>query len=176
MNPSQGNYPPAPPQSGPPAGRDDAEHLRLLALFHYIYAGLVAFFGLVGAAFFVFGVFAAVGARPTAQTPNPTVAGVILAVVGVVVMIFVFGSAFLIYLTGRFLKQRRHRMFCIVISAIQCASFPLGTALGVFTIIVLARDSVIAMFNQAERAAQSPPPPPGMPSFHPTPGDSPSSA
>lgn len=163
MNPTQGNYPPRPP-AGPPPLRNDAEQLRLLALFHFIYAGIVAFFGLIGVAFFVFGVFTRLNARPTPQTPNPTVAGLVMILVGLCVMLFVFGLAFLTYLTGRFLKQHRHRMFCIIMSAIHCASFPLGTALGVFTIIVLARDSVIAMFEQAEREAQSHPP--GMPPFH----------
>ncbi len=166
MNPTQGSHPPPPPRTaaGPPPMRNDAEQLRLLAMFHFIYAGLIALFGLVGAAFLAFGVFAAANARPTAQTPNPEVAGIVVAVLGTVVMLFVFGVAFLSYLTGRFLKQRRHRTFCIVMSAIHCASFPLGTALGVFTIIVLARDSVVAMFEQSERAAQMPPP--GVPPFH----------
>jgi hypothetical protein len=43
---------------------------------------------------------------------------------------------------------RKRRKFYIVIAAICCAVFPLGTPLGVFTILVLSRPEVKAMFQQ----------------------------
>ena len=54
---------------------------------------------------------------------------------------------------GRKLRGRRSRMFCLVIAGIECAFVPLGTVLGVFTIIVLVKDSVKAMF-EANRTPQ----------------------
>jgi hypothetical protein len=44
-------------------------------------------------------------------------------------------------------------MRCFVVAAIECIFMPFGTVLGVFTIIVLSRPSVKALF-QSEAAAQ----------------------
>jgi hypothetical protein len=48
---------------------------------------------------------------------------------------------------GRFLAQRKHYMFCVVMAAIECIFLPFGTVLGVFTIIVLMRESVKQLFG-----------------------------
>jgi hypothetical protein len=45
-------------------------------------------------------------------------------------------------LSGVFLRQRKHRMFSLVVAGLDCLQIPFGTALGVFTFIVLLRDSV----------------------------------
>ena len=44
---------------------------------------------------------------------------------------------------NRFLSR-----ICIVMAALACLSMPFGTVLGVFTIIVLARPSVQALFSR----------------------------
>jgi hypothetical protein len=56
------------------------------------------------------------------------------------------------YLAGRFLARRRHHTFCMVIAAVACTFMPLGTVLGVFSLIVLSRESVRESF------APGPPP------------------
>ena len=50
-------------------------------------------------------------------------------------------------LAGKYLKQHKNYTFCFVIAVISCMFAPLGTLLGVFTIIVLVRDSVKQLFN-----------------------------
>jgi hypothetical protein len=45
------------------------------------------------------------------------------------------------------LSERRNPTFIMVIAAIQCLNMPLGTALGVFTIVVLQRASVKRLFE-----------------------------
>jgi hypothetical protein len=45
-------------------------------------------------------------------------------------------------ISGVFLRQRKHRMFSLVVAGLNCLQIPFGTALGVFTFIVLLRDSV----------------------------------
>ncbi len=45
-------------------------------------------------------------------------------------------------LSGVFLLQRKSRMFSLVVAGLDCLQIPFGTALGVFTFIVLLRDSV----------------------------------
>jgi uncharacterized membrane protein HdeD (DUF308 family) len=51
-------------------------------------------------------------------------------------------------LSGIFLRARKHRMFSLVVGAFNCIYLPLGTVLGVFTIIVLMRDSVRALYEE----------------------------
>jgi hypothetical protein len=49
--------------------------------------------------------------------------------------------------SGLFLLRRRHRMFSMVVAAINCLHIPIGTALGIFTFIVLGRDSVRKVYE-----------------------------
>jgi len=73
---------------------------------------------------------------------------------------FVLGGwalATCIFAAGRFIKARKRRTFCIVVAAINCAFFPLGTALGVLSILVLSRPTVGAMF-QRQPALDAPQP------------------
>ena len=45
------------------------------------------------------------------------------------------------------LRRRTSRTFCMVVAGISCLFMPIGTVLGVFTIIVLARPTVKALFE-----------------------------
>ena len=80
------------------------------------------------------------------NNPPPPWFGAIFAGLGALVFVSIEGMAALSFFTGRFLARRQHRTFCVVISALNCISLPLGTALGVFTIIVLQRRSVKTLF------------------------------
>ena len=51
------------------------------------------------------------------------------------------------FLAGRFIALRRHRMFCLVIAGLICLWVPLGTALGVYTFVILTRPGVIEWFG-----------------------------
>jgi hypothetical protein len=125
----------------------DREHLRLLTIFYYIWAGLQSLGGLIGLAFMGVGAFL-VSSPQVAQTSNPPPPwfGAVFAGIGALVFVAVEGMAALSFFTGRFLAMRQHHTFCVVISALNCMSLPLGTALGVFGILVLQRPSVKALF------------------------------
>jgi len=144
------------------ATNQDREHLRLLAIFHYIWAGMDAMVGFMGLAFIAMGMFLAVSPQ-IARSPNPPPPwfGAIFAGMGVLFLVTVETMAVLSYLTGRFLSRRQHPTFCIVISAIDCLYMPLGTALGVFTILTLQRPSVKALFAGTTPPESVPPPIPG---------------
>jgi hypothetical protein len=136
----------------------DREHLRLLAIFYYIWAGVQSLGGLVGLAFIGVGAFIA-SSPQIAQTNNPPPPwfGAIFAGIGALVFVAVEGMAALSFFTGRFLSRRQHHTFCVVISALNCLSLPLGTALGVFSILVLQRSSVKALFASTEPSMGVPP-------------------
>ena len=56
-------------------------------------------------------------------------------------------------MTARFLVQRRNHRFCLVLAGVTCLFMPLGTILGVFTLIVLMRDSVQQSFQSPQLSA-----------------------
>ncbi len=130
-----------------PATRD-AEHLRLLAIFHYVFAGL-ALLGLL----FVFGHYmlmrTVMSPDMLAQSPNPPQPEFMAMLVWIYVLMAVamLTGAVLNLLAGNCLRRRRSRMFCMVVAGLNCLQVPLGTTLGVFTLIVLNRDSVRLSFD-----------------------------
>jgi hypothetical protein len=46
------------------------------------------------------------------------------------------------------LKRRQKRTFSLVMACMCCMNIPLGTALGVFTLVVLSRQSVKAIYDR----------------------------
>jgi hypothetical protein len=131
----------------------DDEHLKLLSIFYLVSAGLTAFFSFFGLFYAAMGGFIgyALTHAPQAQTgpggPPPEFLGWIFAVIGCAIFVFGMTMAILKFYVGRCLKRRTSRTFCLVIAAISCLEFPYGTALGVFTFIVLGRPSVMRLFG-----------------------------
>jgi hypothetical protein len=128
----------------------DTEQLNLLAIFHYVVAGLGAlcsFFPLlytiIGATF----IFAARHgtAKPGEDLP-PEFLGWIFAVLGALLFLIGIAMAICILIAGRFLALRKRYSFAFVMACIECLFIPFGTILGVFTIVVLSRESVRALF------------------------------
>jgi hypothetical protein len=133
----------------------DEEHLRLLSIFNYVLAGLTA---LTGCFFFIhviMGILIVSGKLDggTSHGGNmPSAFGWIFIVMGALFIILFWAQAVFMLILGRFLARRKHPTFCLVAAGIECLYMPLGTALGVFTIIVLMRPSVKAMFGAAPPA------------------------
>jgi hypothetical protein len=131
----------------------DAEHLRLLSIFHYIVAGLAALFSLfpllyttVGAIF----IFVARHgtAKPGEELP-PEFLGWIFAIIGSLLFLLALAIAICILIAGRSLAKHTRYWFAFVVACIECLFIPFGTILGVFTTIVLSRESVKALFPAA---------------------------
>jgi hypothetical protein len=126
----------------------DKEHLDVLSTLHYVGAGLA----LVGIGFLVmhYALFSSV-MNPDVWKgqPAPPPAGFfdmfkwIYAVFGA----WLGSSLLLNVLAGNYLRARKHRTFCFVVAGVNCLHTPLGTVLGIFTIVVLARDSVRLAFQ-----------------------------
>ncbi len=138
---------PGPPPH--PQTFEDAEHLKLLSVFYYILAALSALGGLLPLIYIFLGGAMVAGSFPppsSSEPPPPAWAGWIFVAIGIVMMLFIWAFAVGYYLAGRWISERRNRTFCFVMGCISCLSVPLGTALGIFTIIVLQRPSVRALF------------------------------
>ena len=129
----------------------DVEHVKLLAIFYYVWGGLTAFFSLFTIIYIVIGIAALSGAMSQNGDMNEEEAQVFglmfLGMGSCGLLIGVVGSILTI-MAGRRMSQFRSRVFCLVMAGLSCLSFPLGTALGIFTFIVLGRPTVIRMFEQ----------------------------
>lgn len=128
----------------------DATHLDLLGIFHYIVAGFSALFSLFPVIHLAIGIAMVTGhmdgmhAKP--GEPDPALFGwFFVAIAGVLIAMGLTFSALLAY-AGRCLRQRRRHTFCLVMAAISCAFVPFGTVLGIFTLIVLTKPSAKALF------------------------------
>jgi hypothetical protein len=83
------------------------------------------------------------------------VGGMFMLIAGAI-MLTIWTMALCTALAGRFLAQRKHYVFCIVVAGINCMHAPLGMALGVFTLIVLTRPTVKQMFEMNALPAAEP--------------------
>jgi len=135
----------------------DQEHLRLLVWAHYIWAGTIGFFSLFTLVYIGLGVMMVSGAFPQSGTPkdDPRVMGLFFAGIGALFLIMGTTFASLTYFAGRSIRDRRRRIFCLILAGLNCLQAPFGTVMGVCTIIVLNRPEVKLLF---ESPGGSPPP------------------
>jgi hypothetical protein len=87
-------------------------------------------------------------APPGSSGGPPPEVGWILIALGGSFSLLVWLMAACTLFAGYNLSKKRRYLFCFVIACICCASIPLGTILGVFTIVVLARPGVKELFDR----------------------------
>lgn len=144
----------------PPASALDAQHakdeeqIRLLAVFHYVVAAVGALFACFPLIHVAMGIM--LMTHPHAFSggkgpPPPAFFGLLFVIMGSVFILLGWSMAACTFISGRFLAQRKNRMFSFVVAAILCAFMPFGTILGIFTIIVLSKDSVKRLYDDPTR-------------------------
>ncbi len=137
--------------------------LKVLSICYYIHAGTVAFSALFCLAYasFLSVIFNAI---PTGTGKNamPEQIKTLIATLLVAVSILTIVAAIVTFLCARFLPRTRNRGFCYVVAAVTCLAIPYGTALGVFTFLVLARPEAkqIAAGMTSVAPGSEPPPVP----------------
>lgn len=128
-----------------PAGAFDDEHLRLLTIFHYVLAGLTGLFALLPVIHLALGI--AMMSGHFADDADARIAGgIVVAFASIFIALGLTFAAALAW-TGRNIARRRRRVACLVVAGLSCAMFPMGTALGVSTLVVLLRPAVKARFE-----------------------------
>jgi hypothetical protein len=129
----------------------DDQHLQLLSMFHYVLGALIALFSLFPLIHVAMGLGMMTGTFP-ADTPSDFTAmrwvGGIFTVIAGGFILFGLALAACAIATGAFLAKRVRYFFCLVVAGVECVFMPFGTVLGVFTLVVLMRDSVKAKFGQ----------------------------
>ena len=135
----------------------DLDHLRLLAIFHYVVAAMAGLFSLLPIIHLAIGIAVITGhldGRHGGQA-MPALFGWLFVAFASAWMLLGFTFAICLVLAGRFLARRRHYLYCLIMACVACTFMPLGTVLGVFTILVLMRPSVKELFGQAPAASAS---------------------
>lgn len=131
----------------------DKEHLRLLAIFHYVVAGLAALFSFFPLLYTTVGAIFIFAARHGTPKPGeelpPEFLGWIFVVLGLLLFLLGIAMAICILITGRSIALRKRYSFAFVMACIECLFIPFGTILGVFTIVVLSHESVKGLFSSA---------------------------
>ncbi|MGB6222464.1 hypothetical protein [Haloferula sp.] len=156
---------PQPPEMVPQFDQQvkDAEQIRLLVIFHYVLAGLMAVSSCLPIIHLVIGWAIVSGKLPMpppssgsgAPPIDPVWMGWFFVVFAGVFILVGWAVAILVFLAGRSLSARRNWTFVFVVSCVQCLWVPLGTALGVFTLVVLQRPAVKALFGDQVRGGGS---------------------
>jgi hypothetical protein len=128
----------------------DAEHLKLLTIFHFVLAGVLGATGLIFVVHIALGIIMIQAAGPTPPRgggqASPLLMGWLFLGMGVTFLAVFLGSGILLALAGWNLSRRKRWTFCFVVACLSCLNAPLGTALGVCTILVLNRQSVKDLF------------------------------
>ena len=159
-NPAPPAVPPTPQGPIPPPCfvpvNADLEHLRLLRMFHFIAGGILGFFSCFALIYIVLGIFFINSPHLFDSRGNgpPPFMGWMFVMIGAMALLMGWTIATLMFLGGKYLGRRTHYTFCFVVAAVSCLFSPIGTVLGVFTIVVLSRQSVKQLFNGKQNSIE----------------------
>lgn len=118
-------------------------NLSILALLHYVYGAIVLVLGLLVLALFGMGHMLADLAAEHAGPDAPAEWLLkLFTTFGVLIAAILSAWGLLIMLSGGWIARQRNRTASMVVAAVCLLSFPLGTALGVFTLVVLSDEEV----------------------------------
>ena len=133
------------------------KYIKTLSIFHYVHSGL-SILGIILYGIFMMFVLGGASMITINAFHNYTfLTSTILSMLGWTAALFL-GIGFLacialsiaLYLTGRFMAQRTHYMFCLSVAGIESILFPIGTILGILTLITLTRHPVQELFGVQE--------------------------
>ncbi len=152
----EADTPPTLPASPPavPAARlshNDVSQLRTLSILHYVLALFVAFFSLFPLIYLFLGIALLTGSIPldggASGALGAEAVGGMFVVMSAFFLLAGMTLAGLLVFAGRCLMQRRRHTLCMVVAGLSCLCMPLGTVLGVFTLMVLSRAPVRESFQ-----------------------------
>lgn len=122
------------------------KNLDLLGTLHYVMGAVTALLACIPIIHFTIGIMM-LSPGFGGGDPAPRIIAILFIVLSAIIILAGWVFAILIILTGRRLKERRAYNFCLIISFLECLIMPLGTVLGIFTIITLSKEPVKELFN-----------------------------
>lgn len=133
----------------------DEQHLDLLAIFHYVLGGMTALFSCFFLIHVAMGIAMLCGTFDGKDAPPRFFAWIFILIPSAFILMGWVLAGFIVA-AGRKLKRRTSHTFCLVIAGLECILMPFGTVLGVFTIVMLTKESVKQLFN-SDSGKQVPP-------------------
>lgn len=133
-----------------PTKSSDGENLNLLAIFHYVVGGIGFLLACFPMIHLFIGIVMIVGPGHALRNggAGPAIIGYIFAGIATVLILLGWSMALCTLMSGRMIAKRKNRMFSFVVAAVLCIFFPFGTILGVFTIVLLNKETVKALYAQ----------------------------
>jgi hypothetical protein len=122
------------------------KQLDLLGLFHFILGGLTALFACLPLIHVGVGAALLLGTFDSGEAA-PRFVGWIFVLMGSLFVLGGWALAAAMIAAGRMLRRRKSRTACQVIAALECLLMPLGTLLGVFTLMALSQDRAQELFD-----------------------------
>lgn len=132
----------------------DLEHLRWLSIGFYVNAAIIALFSCIPFIHLFVGIAIVSGSFENVKDAPPPFFGWFFVGIASAFIVSGFALAICNFLAGKFLNQHQKYTFCFVMACVNCAFAPLGTILGIFTIIVLVREPVKALFTGVYNSSQ----------------------
>lgn len=124
----------------------DEQNLNLLSIFHYVVGDLSALFSCMFLLHIAMGIAMLCGAFEGEEAPPRFFAWLFILVPSVFILAGWTLAGFIIA-AGCKLRRRNSYLFCLIVAGFECMLMPFGTVLGIFTIVVLKKDSVKALFT-----------------------------
>ena len=125
----------------------DREHLKLLSIFHYVVGGMTIAISM----FFLLHI--GLGLRMISDNsycighcPENQFGWMVFAM-GLAAFVIGLGSGCCLIFSGVSLAKRKRYWFSVVVACVECLYMPLGTILGILTLIVLYRATVRSMYG-----------------------------
>ncbi|MBI1177162.1 hypothetical protein GC207_06945 [bacterium] len=141
------------PSTSPTPANQDVANLNLLAVFHFVVGGLGFVCACIPLIHLAIGIAIIVAPDRVFKNsePAPVLVGYLFVIVATLFILVGWTAAIFTAVSGWMIKKRRRRMFSFVMGAVLCIFFPFGTVLGVFTLILLNKESVKALYDGERR-------------------------
>lgn len=132
----------------------DKDTLHLLSIFHFVLAALVALTACIPLIHFTVGLGLIFGGVAEEEPALGLMGGFFTLIAGIIILLG-WGIAYMIFLAGKNLEKQQKYQLCLVAGAVLCIFMPLGTILGVFTLVTLNSDSVKKLFADNDASVAS---------------------
>ena len=124
----------------------DENNLDLLSTFHYITGVLTALVASIPLIHLVIGIVMLASNLNRGDFASRNIALTLIIIAAVIILAgWTFGV--LLIVCGSRLKKRRSYSYCLVVAYLECLIVPIGTVLGIFSILTLTNVSVKKLFS-----------------------------
>jgi hypothetical protein len=130
----------------------DLQYLKILSIFYFVIGGLIALLSCFALIYLFIGVMFVSTPMPSGSgTPPPPALGWFFIIISIAVILVGWTWAAALMVAGWLLGRCRRYLYCLVMGCSVLLFQPLGTILGIFTIILLIRPTVKRLFETGGR-------------------------